>query len=647
MAIPPVYLLNTGAGARFAAPELGRYLRRMTGEAPEIETKTAYEESVPGIWLGLLTDFGGVPSSGADPQLDDEIWIDAAADGGVIAGSNPRSILLAVYRYLTELGCRWVRPGPGGELVPEVGVPLPPVQVRETASYRHRGVCIEGAVSWDHVRDMVDWLPKLGFNAYYIQFREGYSFFQRWYEHEHNPLIPAEPLDLEKARALTARLREEIKKRDLILHLVGHGWTCEPFGIPGTGWSQHEGPLPEKTVAHLAEINGKRQLFHGIALNTNLCYGNPETRGIVTDAVVEYAQENRDVDIIHFWLADGSNNQCECSLCRDHRPADLYVRMLNELDGKLTSAGLATRIVFLAYVDLLWPPESERIRDPDRFILMFAPITRSYSTSFTAAGVAEGELPPYVRNRLEFPRDPQANLAFLAGWQKQFEGDSFDFDYHFMWDHHKDPAQYAMARVLHEDIRGLRDIGLNGFMSCQVQRAFFPTGLGMTVLGRTLWNRELTFDEIAADYFAVAFGEEGERARAYLERLSDLFDPPVLRGEGTEEEKQRAVDGWRGVPRTVEAQDDLRQVAAAESDRCRRHSWEMLACHADLCKLLAAALVDRHSGEAESAKQTAWKVVDWVRQHEGLLHPDLDVFEFLQVIGPILGISGEELATRD
>ena len=176
----------------------------------------------------------------------------------------------------------------------------------------------------------------------------------------------------------------------MILHLVGHGWTCEPFGIPGPGWYPHEGPIPPESVQYLAEVNGQRQLHGQIALNTNLCYGNPETRRIVTEAIVAYAQENPDVDIIHFWLADGVNNHCECPLCRDIRPSDLYVRMLNELDEKLTAAQVATKIVFLAYVDLLWPPQKERIQNPARFLLMFAPITRSYSTSFTAAGKARG-----------------------------------------------------------------------------------------------------------------------------------------------------------------------------------------------------------------------------------------------------------------
>ena len=36
---------------------------------------------------------------------------------------------------------------------------------------------------------------------------------------------------------------------------------------------------------------------------------------------------------------------------------------------------------------------------------------------------------------------------------------------------------------------------------------------------------------MARDYFAAAFGPEGQAARAYLTQLSELFDPAYLRGE--------------------------------------------------------------------------------------------------------------------
>ncbi len=619
-----VQTLHTAPAIEFAAAELSRCLG-LAGQGGQFR-------------LGLFAD---VPEFAAPETGGDAFAVETTGDGGVLVGSNPRSVLFAVYAYLRELGFAWVRPGPDGEVVPQLAT-LPAVSLRERASYRHRGVCIEGAISLENALDTIDWMPKLGYNAYFIQFRDAFTFFDRWYRHLGNPTLAKEPFTTEDAAEFTKRMREEIKKRGLDLHMVGHGWTCEPFGIPGPGWYQHEGDIPERARNLLAEVKGKRELWGGIALNTNLCYGNPEARAIIADAIAEWAEENRDVDIIHFWLADGSNNNCECPLCRDTRPADFYVQMLNEVDAKLSARGLDTRIVFLVYVDLLWPPVKEtELANPDRFILMFAPITRSYSQPFAASAGPPPELPPYTRNQLAFPREPAANLAFLKAWQKLFPCEGFDFDYHFMWDHHRDAGQYAMAEVLHQDAKRLRDIGLDGFVSCQNQRVFFPTGLGMTALGRTLWNRDLEFGNIAADYFAAAFGEGAAAARAYLATVSELIDPRLIRGEASDALKQAAAFQLARVPTLVAEFASHVAKGMKDSSPARATSWRLLERHGHFARLLAAALAAKLAGE--DAKPQAWALFTWCREHETELQPWFDLFEFQQTLGPYLGIPRAEL----
>ena len=635
--------LDDHPAVRFAATELKRYLTLATRDTLQIQARKRYRAASRAIWLGVPPDLPATEL--ATDSTHDGFVIAMTTDGGYIAGSNPRSVLFGVYRYLETLGCRWPRPGSDGEIIPSLDAPLQAVHTVEHATYAHRGVCIEGAVSYENVHDMVDWLPKLGFNAYFIQFREAFNFFQRWYEHVGNPLLRGRRFSSERAARLTTRLRAEIKRRGLDLHMVGHGWTCEPFGIPGPGWFQHEGPIPEEARPHLAQIDGRRDLWHGVALNTNLCYGNPETRRIIVQAIVDYARTNHDVDILHFWLADGSNNHCECPLCVDHRPADLYVRMLNELDAALIAAGLDTRVVFLVYVDLLWPPVVEQIRNPSRFILMFAPITRSYSSAFATAAANDVALPPFERNRLEFPRDPASNIAFLRSWQEMFTGDGFDFDYHLMWDHYKDPGQMASARVLHEDIQRLRDIGLNGLVSCQVQRVFFPSATTMVVMGRTLWNREADFDGIVADHLRAAFGEDGPAVKGFLEQISELFAPPVLRGEGDADQQQTAAAAWPDVaavvadmrPRTAAGRTDARPAVA--------RSWDILERYLDYCLLLADALLARYNATPD-APAKAWAVFNWARAQEKDLQPVLDLFELQHTLGPVLGIDRKQLESR-
>jgi len=162
-------------------------------------------------------------------------------------------------------------------------------------------------------------------------------------------------------------------------------------------------------------------------------------------------------------------------------PSDYYVMLLNELDKKLEKRGITTKIVCLVYVDLLWAPEKNKIENPDRFVLMFAPITRTYTTAFADADMSENiTLAPYVRNRLTMPRSVAENMARLSKWQnEQINKDSFDFDYHLMWDHYIDPGYYECSKVLHTDMKNLDKLGLKGMISCQAQRVAFPTRLPM------------------------------------------------------------------------------------------------------------------------------------------------------------------------
>ena len=69
------------------------------------------------------------------------------------------------------------------------------------------------------------------------------------------------------------------------------------------------------------------------------------------------------------------------------RPSDWYMMIMNEVDEKLEAAGLDTRIVFISYVDTLWGPEKFAIKNPKRFSLLYAPISRSYCSSFNENSV--------------------------------------------------------------------------------------------------------------------------------------------------------------------------------------------------------------------------------------------------------------------
>jgi len=627
-----VQVVGNHETVRFAATEFSRYMRRATGK-PMWSARATSPRSVT-FTIGICEDVG-VPRPQSVTPDDDWICIEPRDRGYVLTGSNPRSVLYAVYRYLRELGFRWIRPGRRGEIIPRLmRATKRGISVDERPSYRYRTVCIEGSPSYEHVRDMIDWQTKHGMNGYFLQFDYGHFFWRSWYEHRTNSYWKSERCDLRRSKEIAAKVEREIKKRGLRFERVGHGWTCAAIGVPGEGWVKHDKPLAPGKRKLLAKVKGKRELFGGIAANTNLCYSNPDARKALTDSIVDYAKAHPKVDVLHFWLADGLNNSCECDDCKKGRPADFYVRMLNELDEMLSSARLSTKIVFLIYLDLLWPPKRERIKNPDRFLLMFAPITRSYLEPFAASQVTQVRMKPYERNNLRFPTGAIENLAHLQGWQKIFEGDGFDFDYHNIWACYYDPNQVTVAKVLHKDIQGLKSLGLAGLNSCQNQRCFFPHSLIMDVMARTLWNRRATFKEIAEASFADSFGNDAQVVFTFFKKMSELWKPLFKPALAPNRDKNDLEKGQRNLPKMETLVKSLRSTVQSNlgnTSGAVKWSWRYLKEYIDLLDLLLPAF-DAYLHRSPDCRQKFEAAFDHLWRKEQLLHPVLDVSTFTIVL---------------
>lgn len=511
----------------FAACELEKYLGMM-GRSDCKAIALVCNVSEVKKYIEIMDSF--------EAKWDDAYVVDVTLGRGRIAGTNERSVLLGIYDMLTHLGCRFIRPGRDGELIPEVSLADMNCSLQKVASYRHRGICIEGAVSIENVTDMIDWAPKVGFNSYFLQFREGHTFFERWYTHIGNDSLEKKEYNKQDSIEFVRIMTSEIKKRGMLFHAVGHGWTCESIGYPSVGWDVVDNNLiPDDKRQYLAEVNGKREFFGGIPLNTNLCYSRKDVREMLVADIISYLEKHREVDVLHFWLADNFNNFCECEGCSKLSPTDHYVNILNELDDILTELNIDAKIVFLIYYELLWTPKHHKINNPGRFIMMFAPITRTYTKPYLVDGrlpaMEDGVPLVYEMNKIKCPSEISLNLSFLFEWQKIFSADCFDFDYHLMWDIYRDYTNMNLSRTIYQDIVGLRSLHLNGNISCQVQRAFFPNGICMYIMGKTLFDTSIPYEQLVEEYFEASYGEYAWLAKEYLEKIASLNSHSYMRNE--------------------------------------------------------------------------------------------------------------------
>ncbi len=606
-----IFKISSYSAVDYAAEELRKYLRMMMPECGNIEIK--YDpDAKDGFRLGLMQDFGLDISDAEEPDLDDILYIDTAEEGGIIAGDNPRSVLLAVYEYLRQNGCRWLFPGVDGEFIPMQDIKA--VKYRFKPSCRYRGQCNEGAEFQPDMIDAIEFTPKVGMNVFMMEFFNPVGYYRMYYNHVKNEMNrKPEPVSDNQILQWKRQCESEIAKRGLMFHDIGHGWTCQPFGIDtamrgGTPEKEEENnaTVTPEQMQYLPLINGERKLFRGTPNWTQFCMSNPEGRRIVAEYVAEYAENHSNSDYIHVWLGDMVNNHCECENCQKKTPSDWYVMLLNAIDEALTVKKLNTRIVYIAYTETMWAPEFEKLKNPGRFALLFAPISREYSHSLSI----EGDMPaiaPYVRNNNKLPNNFKELYYHFENWTKDWNGANLAYEYHF-WHHQmRDVGGINLAKVINEDIKFYKSHKINGVIEDGSQRSFFPTGLCFYTYARTLYDVSLSAEEIAEEYFSSAFGDDWKKFYDYLDKLGKAFGHDYLEGErnlGTNRSSWYApelLESLRSVRDIVKEGRKLIEAHYNSPYRVRTVSVRLLEFHAMYSEMFSDALIEKCVGNDDAS----------------------------------------------
>ena len=562
-----------------------------------------------------------------DPKLDDAFKISVKNKKGYIAGANERSVLFGVYRLLEEWGIRWVRPGKNGTYYPDK-CDAHDVEISEKAAKRHRTMCIEGAVSIENVLDMVEWLPKAGFNGYFIQFDDAFIFFDRWYSHRRSTVKKPEPFDAGKSMEYVKTISAEVKKRGMMLHRMGHCWTCNPFGVVINGWDEVDPKtIPDSYRELCALVGGKRDVWRNMPLATQLCYSNKKVRNTISDAVIEYVKNNPECDVVHFWPGDYFNNYCECDDCMKMSVSDHYVTIVNEITEKLAKENLKTTVIFDCGYNTAYPPTSVQLSHSEQTVLMFAPISRTFCQSFPK-NFKITKAPLLEHNKFTNPRSVDENLSYLCEWEKYYKGDIVDFDYHLMWDHILDAGGEGIAKVIYDDIRNFENLGMNGFISCQLQRNSFPTSIAMTVMGKTLWNNNTDFDDVRKELYAASFGEDmADEMCKYFATLSKGFDIGCIRAQ----KPYNNSAFTNNVQNALRAMKEMKPIAEShlsDTDPCRNECWKMVALNIELYSIIGEAILVRLDGDIEKSQELVKSAAQIAWEKEDELQTALDCFFF-------------------
>ena len=651
-----IYFKRSHETIDYAAEELKKYVTTLSrgSVVPCVfcEESCKEQQMQNGIVLGLLDELQLDTGDLEDPFVEDIIDIQIQKGTGYIAGSNPRSVLMGVYKYCTSAGCRFIRPGEGGDYVPHMDIKNHSFTYRKKADYPFRGQAIEGAVSYEHVRDTIYWLPKIGMNMYMIEGIVPYSYMHKWYGHVGNTHLrqKGQKTDYDLLLNYVALMEQDVKKTGIQLHTLGHDWMFEKLGT-GSGKNKQ---FSEEDKQYFAMVNGVRDIMKGSLFYTHMCYSNPKVRKLLVDTLVEYVQKKPFVDFLHVWLADAKNNQCECEECQKMHPSDFYVMLLNEIDEALTAIGSDMRIVLIQYMETIRPPQMIKLNNPKRFVLTSG-IGQFYEEGYPTTKFT-GELPLYERNKFKMV-EPELRIKWHQEWKEWCDNiSSFVFEYRFWTDMYCDLGHTRISKETYRDMKTLKEIGLQGCMSDQTHRMTMPTALPQIAMGETLFDTTVDYEEITNTYFEGAFGKDGVKCRAYLETLSDLLCPANFRkgGKGAvEDEGLGNVDSsgkeWRNNPYVAEKVAKIPKliqeflptieynISMADND-AQLLSWYYLRYHANICCMFSEVLLEGAKNNTVRAQEKYYEMEDYLSAHEMEFHKSFDVFLFLRTVRSKIGI---------
>ncbi len=596
-----IYKLRSESAIDYAAEEMKKYLRMMMPDAGDV--KILYNpEATDGFRLGLYEDFG-MTITGADAERDDELYIQTDTQGGILAGSNPRSVLFCVYRFFRENGCRWLYPGVGGDYVPMQDIV--PVSYHKLADHRIRGFCDEGAEYQESMLEAIEYYAKLELNTFCLEFFIPYCYYGRYYEHSLNSNRIPEKVTEQQVLQWRRECEVELNKRGMVIPSIGHGWIMRALDFHVESFisrddKSDDSQFTEEQREVLAMINGKRGLYDNFLEFTQVCMSRADVRTKIADSVVEYAQSHPNLTYLFVILADGGRNHCECENCKKLRPSDWYCMILNEIDEKLTAKNLPTKIAFACYMDTFFPPKEVWLKNPDRFIMNYCPITRKYSSSITA-DTELPEAPEFVYNDWKYPTTEEA-YALLKQWQKGYCGDIYCFEYHFYKPIYEDVSTQALARRVYEDIRSLKTMGICGIVEDGTQRCAFPNGFPVYIYAETLMNRDCDFDAVREDYFCHAYGEDWEVVMKMLDKVNELFDFDFVQGLASEDPSISKFYAPSRVPKLAVVHD----LAAQMRFQFARHkqmpvrvqsiSWQLLNRYSEYCEFWADIMAKKAQG---------------------------------------------------
>ena len=490
---------------RYACYELQRYLSKMTGVTPGLKGRDKVFDGERVVVLGRaapqeqLDKLEGLPA--------DSYVIHSTADQMVLAGKTDQATLYAVYDFLSQQGCRWIVPGPLGEIIPKRQALAACESKVESPAYDCRGFMVMAQdflagggeeFGWIHVNldDYFDWYVRNRLNVVWFGGTETYDFGAH----------------------------------------RGHGW----IQLLNHSYNGLVAPHGEHFKDHpdwYPLVRGKRMPVCDIGPKfvNQLCVSNKGLRDYTVELVLDYFRENPRARAFPLNPMDGPSFWCECDECRALDPPGIdWSRHTSHGDVR----GMADRALNYA------SEVAERVARvyPDKLIEMYAygytldpPVreTAHKNVFVKYANLRQGEgNGPLGRSMM----DPDAPIwpawrTQLDGWRKAGARLAF---YNYMEWEHPDVTLFWF----YNGVDVLKS--LNRHYNCRIlagetENNILVSTMLYNVMARALWDLDVDYRAVIRDLCDKFYGRVAD----------DLYSYNMMMDEAIRESTAWEEEGWR------------------------------------------------------------------------------------------------------
>lgn len=517
---------DTACTQCFAAMELQRYLRRMTGRNEDFIIMDHGAELPAAddlIFIGKPRHakaqalFSSALKEGRDlASLGPEGYRihSGALDGRrltIVSGHERVGTLYGVYDFLYRLGCRWFAPGPMHEEVPRVDA-IPDMDVTTKPDFVARGF-----LAWENRgnEDFLLWMARNRLNYWTL---------------EQQP-----PGLLRKLGILMVCGRHTAESEFLgpdNVYPYNHSRfsgdddkPADPYGVSVEfqGDANGDGRLSyfEAHPEWYAMVKGKR--VPGIereSFGVNYCTSNPHATAEFIKNYVRALVDGglRNADILRFWTLDGGK-WCECDACKAQgTPTDRHLLLVHRFCKAIEKAraeGSRRRpltVTFLAYADVVDPPTRALPEKfpPDYCMATFYPIRRCYVHRIDDPACSAND--KYRRQFEGWTQDPQ----------RHYRGGMSIGEYYNVSQYKCLPV--CFMHTMQTDIPYYYRSGARVFDYMHVTTAVWGNkALTNYQMARQLWDVDADCGALWDDYFARRYGAASGTMRRFYESLEQML----------------------------------------------------------------------------------------------------------------------------